>query len=403
MPEPKRLLVLCVDVDADLHEKARIKGPVVGRKAVSEAAAKLATADPQEVDANTMFQAVKLYDELGKNHQVEIAVVTGSRSLGYAANSEVVKQLEAVLKGFKAEACVFVSDGASDEQVLPLVQSRVRINSVHTVFVKQQKELEKTYFVLIDKLKEPAFARIVFGIPGLALVLFYLFGATGLRAFVGLLGAYLVLKALGVEEWVLHRLYETRVSFDRISSVFYFAAVPLAAVSIGVGIDKAFSGGQTEVLKQFAVFTKEQVLLVVAMLLTIVGNGLEAYYEKRNYLYPGFLISASAVVLFWVLFTNFADWILGNVSFGDLFSSLLLIVLVMFLVIFLAKEFRKDILVGLHLEGKEAYTELGSLLGKVVGVNKRTESFIIETEAGQKIDLDVNHIAHVGEKVVVRY
>ena len=42
MADHKRLLVLVVDIDADLQEKAKVKGPVVGRKAVSEAATKLA-------------------------------------------------------------------------------------------------------------------------------------------------------------------------------------------------------------------------------------------------------------------------------------------------------------------------------------------------------------------------
>ncbi len=403
MSDHKRLLVLVVDIDADLQEKAKVKGPVVGRKAVSEAATKLAIADPAEVDANAMFQGIKLYDELGADHDVEIATLTGSPRLGYTANSEIVKQLEAVLKQFKPEACVFVTDGASDEQVLPLVQSRIRINSVHTVVVKQTKELEKTYFVLLDKLKEPAFARIVFGIPGLALALFYLFGVTGLRAFVGMLGGYLILKAIGIEDWIVRIFTETKISFDRISSVFYFAAVPLAIVAIGVGINKVVSSGETELLKQAAIFIKELVLLVVALLLTIIGNALEAYYERRNYLYPSFLINASALILFWVLFTSAADWILGTTGFGEFFGLLLLVVAVMFLIIFLAREFRKDILAGLRLEGKEVYTELGSLLGKIVGINKRKETFIIETESGQKIDLDLNHIAHIGEKVVVRY
>ena len=103
------------------------------------------------------------------------------------------------------------------------------------------------------------------------------------------------------------------------------------------------------------------------------------------------------------MFTSAADWIIGTTAFGEFFGLLLLVVAVMFLIIFLAREFRKDILAGMKLEGKEVYTELGSLLGKIVGINKRKETFIIETESGQKIDLDLNHIAHIGEKIVVRY
>ncbi|MBI3587805.1 DUF373 family protein [Candidatus Micrarchaeota archaeon] len=403
MADFKRLLVLAIDVDADLLEKAKIRGPVVGRKAVGDAAAKLALADPEESDANTMFQAVKTYDELSGEHTVEIAVLTGSRSLGYAADREIVNQVEKVISDFHPEACVFVSDGASDERVMPLIQSRLKIVSVKSVYIKQNKDLEKTYFVIIDKLKEPQFARIVFGIPGVALGLYYLFGGQGLRVFLGLLGAYLIIKATGIEEWVARGLESARFSFDRVSSVFYFAAIPLAVVAIAIGYSKASAYHGTELLKIAAVFLKELSLLVVALLLTVTGQFLEAYVEKKNFLYPNFMVNASAIVLFWVLFNSASDWVLGAISFPEFFLVLLLIVGVLFLVIFLSREFRKDIVSGLQLEGKAVYTELGTLLGKVVGVNKRKDSFVIETDSGSRIDLDFNHIANVGDKVIIRY
>jgi len=399
----KRLLVLVVDSDDDLGEKTKLRGPIVGRKAVVEAATKLAIADAEEVDANAMFQAVKIFDELAKGNEVQIACITGSRRLGYYADREIVKQLEAVLHEFKPGACVFVSDGAGDEQVLPLVQSRVKIDSVHAVYVKQTKDLEKTYFLILDKLREPQFARVVFGIPGAALLLYFLVGSAGLRYFIGLLGVYMILKGLGIEDRIAHAISTAQFSFERVSSVFYFGAIPLALVSIGLGISRATSSGEPEFVKLVALFVKEQVLLVIATLLVVIGRALEAYNEKRKYLYPGYIISASSIILFWLLFNNAADWVVGSVSFSDFFASLLLIVLVMFLVITLAKEFKKDIISKLRLEGREVYTELGSLLGKIVGVNKKKDTFIIETDAGQKIDLDFNHIASLGEKVVIRY
>ncbi|OIO25588.1 hypothetical protein AUJ14_03830 [Candidatus Micrarchaeota archaeon CG1_02_55_22] len=403
MAEAKRLLILCIDVDADLQEKAKIRGPVVGRKANIEAATKLALTDPEEVDANTIFSAVKLYDELGKENTVEVATLTGSPALGYTADKEVVKQLEKVISDFKPEACVFVSDGASDERIMPLVQTRVKINSVETVYVKQSKDLEKTYFVILDKLKEPAFARIVFGLPGAALLFYFLLGNTGIRYFIGLLGAYLILRALGIEDWLAKTLAHTKVSFDRISSVFYFAAVPLLLVALGLGYANAAASESANALKLAAFFTKELFLAVVALLLIILGTTLEAYYEKKAYEYPEQLINASAIVLLWLMLNSAADWIIGNTSFSDFFSALLLIVAVMFLVIFLAKEFKKDIISRLKLEGREVYTELGTRLGKIVSINKRKDTFIIQTEQGQNFDLEFDHISNLGEKVIIRY
>ncbi|NYZ77976.1 DUF373 family protein, partial [Candidatus Micrarchaeota archaeon] len=122
MAKSKRLLVLCVDVDDDLGEKTGIRGPVIGKKASIEAGTKLALADPEDSDSNSIFQAVKAFDELReRGNEVEIAIVTGSARLGYEADANVVKQLERMIKDFQPEACIFVSDGASDERLLPLI------------------------------------------------------------------------------------------------------------------------------------------------------------------------------------------------------------------------------------------------------------------------------------------
>lgn len=62
----ERILVLNVDIDNDLYRKTKITGPVMGRIDNLRAASKLALADPQETDANAIFEAVRKYDELKK-------------------------------------------------------------------------------------------------------------------------------------------------------------------------------------------------------------------------------------------------------------------------------------------------------------------------------------------------
>ena len=63
----ERILVLCVDRDDDLGMKAGINTPILGRKENVNAAASLALRDPEEADANAMFEAVRIYDNLKKN------------------------------------------------------------------------------------------------------------------------------------------------------------------------------------------------------------------------------------------------------------------------------------------------------------------------------------------------
>ncbi len=408
MAKRKRLLILSVDVDNDFGEKARVRGPIIGKKANLDAAAKLALADPTDTDSNTAFEAVRIYDELREKNEAEIATLTGDARLGYAADSAIARQLESVLHEFRPEACVFVSDGASDERVLPLIQSRVKIDSVRTLTMKQTKELEKTYFVILDKLKEPHFARIVFGIPGLALLLFAFSEFLGVRLFVGLLGAYLLFKGIGIEDRILKRISLTSYSsFENISFVFYFAAIPLIAVSLWMAATHVIAvqyAGETSIAKLAAWFTKDMLLLLpIALLLVVAGNVLQALTEGKNFLLPKQVVYGGSIFLFWLVFNNAADWIIGSIAFSDFFYSLILGVVAMFLVIYLSREFKKGIVSRMKLEGKEAYTEIGGLIGRVVGIDKKKDAFIVQTTAGQKIDLDFDHIGNVGEKIIIKY
>jgi len=399
--------VLCIDVDNDLGEKAKVRGPVVGRKANLAAASKLALADPADSDANTMFEAVRALDELPKDFKTEVATITGDTRGGYWADREVVKQLEKVISDFTPQACIFVSDGASDEQILPLIQSRLKINSVRTVTVKQAKELEKTYFAVLDKLKEPSFARIVFGIPGLALLLFALSEFIGLRVILALLGVYLLLKGIGVEDWLFRRAVHFEISREKIGFVAYFAAIPLIIISLALAASRVASlqaAGMNDPAKLSAFFVKDALLLVpIAFLLIIAGRAVESVQDRRTYEIPGHAISFSVVVLFWAVFSSLADWVIGTTAFGDFFLLLVLGTLAAALVIYLAKEFRRSLLGRLKLEGREVYTVAGSFIGKVVDVHKKRETLSVQNPSGQTFDLGFENVASLGEKIVIKY
>ena len=90
----ERMLVLCVDRDDDLGMKAGINTPVIGRKENVNAAASLALRDPEEADANAMFEAVRIFDNLKKNikghEEHEVATIAGSDLGGVEADRQLV-------------------------------------------------------------------------------------------------------------------------------------------------------------------------------------------------------------------------------------------------------------------------------------------------------------------------
>ena len=137
-----KILVLCVDRDNDVGEKAGVETPVVGKTAVEDAAKKFALADPEDSDVNALFAALKIYEDLRKERiaqqeeseeGAEIALIAGDRDIGVKSDTKVASQLDEVLARTGAKRAIIVTDGSEDEEILPIIQSRMRIDAVRRV------------------------------------------------------------------------------------------------------------------------------------------------------------------------------------------------------------------------------------------------------------------------------
>jgi putative membrane protein len=211
--EQKRILVLCVDRDGDLEAKAGVKTPVVGREKNLDAAIALALRDPEEPDANAMFEAIRIHDRLKTENQAnevfEIATLSGSEFGGVGADRKIVAGLNELLVSFPAAEVILVTDGYSDETVLPLVQSRVPVSSVRRIVVKHSESIEETAALLSRYLRmimeNPRYSRIALGLPGLLILILGILSIYGwvqyyLIAFALVLSVFLLVKGFGVDK-----------------------------------------------------------------------------------------------------------------------------------------------------------------------------------------------------------
>ncbi len=155
-----RILVLCVDRDDDLGSKAGVNGPVIGREENLEAALALGLADPEEVDTNTILSGLQLYDDLVKRGMdAEIATISGDSHVGFQSDLILATQLENVLEVVKPDRAILVSDGVEDEAIYPVISSRIKIDSVRRVYVKQSKSIEGTYYLIVKTLQDEKMRR----------------------------------------------------------------------------------------------------------------------------------------------------------------------------------------------------------------------------------------------------
>jgi len=403
----RRLLVLCIDRDNDLGEKAKVTGPVIGRAANLEAATKLALADPEDTDANSIFEAIKIFDSLAKAGEAQIATLTGHRSLGYRADKEISRQLERVLGEFPAGSCVFVSDGAGDEEVIPIISSRLRIESTRLVVMRQAKELEKTYFLLLEKLKEPYYARIILGIPALMLIAFALSDLLGFgwKPVAIAIGLYLLAKGFGLEEAILSSLSEFRLSVENISFVVYLAAIPLFIIALWLGFQAYTTSSQAlaNPVKTWALTIRNIMLLLPwAFLLIMAGRVMDLTREGRKFEAAKYILYVTTVLLLWFLFTVASDWVMADRYFADFVVAITASVVIAFAGVEVTRRIRAGIAAGMRLENKEALTEVGGYIGRIVGVDRRKGSLIVQTPLGQRLSYSLESIISIGERVVIR-
>ena len=237
------LLVLCVDLDDDLGRKTGFETPVVGRQAVEDAAVALATADPEDSDVNVAFEGAHLHDEFAGEESVEVAVVTGEEAGDVAANRAVGEEVDRVLAGLRTGEdvrAVVVTDGAQDESVVPVVRSRVPVDSVRRVVVRQAQDLESMYYTIKQVLDDPE-TRGTLLVPLGILLLIYPAAlvanalnlpGSSLGLVSTLLGLYVLARGLGVEETVDATAERVRTALytGRVTVVTSVAALALLAV-----------------------------------------------------------------------------------------------------------------------------------------------------------------------------
>jgi putative membrane protein len=346
----KRILILCVDRDGDIEAKTGIKTPLLGRTANLDGAVALALKDPEEPDANAMFEAVRLYDRLQNEKQpqeiFDIATISGSELGGVSADRKLVAELNNLLETFSANEVILVSDGYSDEAILPLVESRVPVSSVRRVVIKHSESIEETAAVFTKYIRliidNPRYARIALGLPGLLVLIFGVLWAInnyvyrGAIDFYGItivivLGGYLLIKGFGIDRsakdlysWI--KEYSPPPMPMQISNYTVLAGILCIAISVYLGIANvninaapyptSFAGWAAIIPKIITFFIKGvEDLLVVGFIIVLFGRSVRLYFERDSRLLRNAALIATVAWSRWILEAT------ANVIYGTYHSG----------------------------------------------------------------------------------
>jgi len=319
------ILVLPVDLDDDLGRKTGVRTPVIGRDAVEDAAVQLATADPEDSDVNVLFQAINAYDDLradpAVDEEVAVAAVTGVNEGDVKANRAVGEEIDTVLAALSTGEevrAIVITDGAQDESVLPVIRSRVPLDGVRRVVVRQAQDLESIYYTMKQVLSDPE-TRGTILIPLGVLLLVYPFsviagmlelpGAVVFGSISTLLGLYSLWRGLGLEEAVDGIVERVRTSLyaGRVTIVTYLVAAALLVIGGVQGLNaleaaEGAGGNAGSITQQLAVFVHASVQWAAAAGITSsLGQVTDEYLSERfrwRYLNAPFYVVAIAIVLY---------------------------------------------------------------------------------------------------------
>lgn len=332
------ILILCVDRDSDIEVKAGIKTPLLGREANLNAAIALALKDPEEPDANAMFEAVRLYDQMVSKKKpdetYEVATISGTELGGIAADRKLSAELKDILETSAATEIILVSDGYSDEEIFPIIATRgVPISSVRRIVIKHSESIEETAAVFTKYMKllveDPRYSRIALGVPGILVTIFALFWALNFGygvsmyyfgiAIASVIGAILLFKGFGVDraaknsyKWI--KEYSPPPVPVQISNYTVIAGVLCIVVSIFLGIQYVTTnlpiaqdviGGISQIPMVIALFIKgTSALMIIGIIMILMGRSATFYFEKDSKLLRNIALIAEVSWAYFILDTT---------------------------------------------------------------------------------------------------
>jgi putative membrane protein len=321
----EKTLIICIDGDNDIGEKCNIKTPIWGREKILTAATQLAVTDPEEADANAMFGAINLYDRLVKQHPselFEVSSIAGSLEGGVKADRKMINELTEILSEFNATNVILVTDGFSDQELIPIIQSRIPITSIHHVVVKHSDRIEESWAVFFKYLRmlidDPYYSRVSLGVPGIILVLLGFLIASNQMENAGMmvafvLGIALFIKGFGIDT----RIAKLRLRLPPQERQLSVASKGFGVILVIIGVYQGAINALKYIPSPVAPFwelsfwvgnfpsltgaflSRGSDLIIGGIAIALIGGGASHYLRKSNRMWQNMI---GLIFLFWMRF-----------------------------------------------------------------------------------------------------
>jgi putative membrane protein len=234
-------LVCYVDRANDVG-RADATPPVVGREHVLDLVTRVGLLDPEDAAVNCLLETVRVADDLrdGGEEAIE-AILAGVEGRG-GADRAIAAQLDELVAAHEPESVIVVTGSAEGERIVPVIESRVPVDSVDRVVVRQARDIESVYYLLKQFLADEELRGTVLVPTGVALVAFPILqalagAAVAIAAISAVIGCFLLYKGLGVDDYVadLPAQAQDALYSGDVSVVTYVVAAGLAVLGLFLG------------------------------------------------------------------------------------------------------------------------------------------------------------------------
>lgn len=265
-----------------------VEPPVVGRPAVEGLVTTVGITDPENSQVNCILEGLRVASEL--EEEAIVAVLAGVGE-GVGGERDIARQLDDIIATHDPDSAVVVVDSAENERLVPVVESRLPVDAVDRVVVRQARDIESTYYLLKQFLGDEQLRRTVLVPVGLTLLAFPALLAifdsftVALGAIATVFGLLLLYKGLRIGFLLTEFAADVREALygGQVSVVTYVVAGGLALVGLFLGVLGASSieGEGTGELLLLVQFVHDSIpWLTGAALVASAGRLLDGYLRE---------------------------------------------------------------------------------------------------------------------------
>ncbi len=279
-------LVVCLYRGDGLADES----PVVGTERVEGLVTTRGVDDPEDSRVNCLLEGLRVSRDL--DDETVLAVLSGAVER-VAGERDIARQVEQLVGDYDPESAVVVVDSAEDERLVPIIESRVPVDAVDRVVVRQARDIESTYYLLKQFLADEQLRKTVLAPVGLALLAFPALLAAfdsvtvASGAIAAVVGLFLVYKGLSIDALLASFSGDVREALyaGKVSLVTYVVAGGLALVGLFLGVlaSSALDATGTGGVLLFVEFTHNSVpWLTGAALIASAGRLLDEFIRDDD-------------------------------------------------------------------------------------------------------------------------